>query len=130
STRSRFGDDALESRCLTFETREEPLPPHIPLQLPLTFEQESIVLRNKLLNWRFQNFQRIQAQEEGMRSLFPRSGQIGASLAAVAPTDELRNKLMNFLSRRDDDRDGDSPKGIVSQAVIQLKRSEERRVGK
>ena len=121
STRSRFADDALESRCLTFETREEPLPSHIPLQLPLSFEGESIVLRNKLLHWRFENFQRIQAHEEGLRNLFPRSGQIGASLAAVAPDEESRGKLMDFLSRRDAVRRGDSPKGIVLQAIIQLK---------
>lgn len=123
STRSRFTDDALESRCLTFETREDPLPSHIPLQLPLSFEEESVLLRNKLLHWRFKNFQRIQAREEGMRHLFPRSGQIGASLAAVAPDEESRGKLVDFLARHEAGRRGDSPKGIVLQAVNQLKTS-------
>ncbi|HWY08230.1 MAG TPA: hypothetical protein VNY24_15320 [Candidatus Acidoferrales bacterium] len=121
STRSRFADDALESRCLTFETREELLPSHIPFQLPLSFEEESIVLRNKLLHWRFKNFQRIRAHEEGLRHLSPRSGQIGASLAAVAPDEETRGKLVDFLARRDADRRGDSPKGIVLQAIARLK---------
>jgi hypothetical protein len=121
STRSRFGDEALESRCLTFETREEPLPEHIPFQLPLSFGQEACSLRNKLLRWRFDNFHRIEAREEGMRHLFPRSGQIGASLAAVAPSEESRCQLIDFLSRNDAGRRGDSPKSIVLQALEQIR---------
>jgi hypothetical protein len=121
STRSRFSDEALESRCLTFETREEPLPEHIPLQLPLSFEQEACAIRNKLLQWRFDNFHRIEAREKGMRHLVPRSGQIGASLAAVAPTEESRARLIAFLSRNDAGRRENSPKAIVLQALEQTR---------
>jgi hypothetical protein len=117
STRSRFADEALESRCLTLETREGPLPAHIPLQLPLSFEKEALTLRNKLLKWRFDNFHLIDAREGEMRDLFPRSGQIGASLAAVAPTTESRSRLVSFLSRHDAEQREDSPKGIVLQAL-------------
>jgi hypothetical protein len=123
STRSRFGDEALESRCLTFETREEPLPEHIPLQLPLSFEREACALRNKLLRWRFDNFHRTEAREAGMRHLFPRTGQIGASLAAVAPTEESRNGLIAFLSDNDAGRRKESPKAIVLQALHDLRTS-------
>jgi hypothetical protein len=120
STRSRFADEALESRCLTLETREGPLPDHIPLQLPLSFENEALTVRNKLLKWRFDNFHLIEAREVEMRTLFPRSGQIGASLAAVAPTAESRSRLVSFLARHDADRREDSPKGIVLQALGKL----------
>lgn len=120
-TRSRFADEALETRCLTLETREGSLPAHIPLQLPLLFEQEALVLRNKLLLWRFDHFHEVQAQEEGLRSLFPRSGQIGASLAAVAPNEESRKKVVDFLTRYDAGRRGDSDKGLVLQALDQLR---------
>jgi hypothetical protein len=93
------------------------LPAHIPLQLPLSFEKEALTLRNKLLKWRFDNFHLIDAREGEMRDLFPRSGQIGASLAAVAPTTESRSRLVSFLSRHDAEQREDSPKGIVLQAL-------------
>lgn len=121
STRSRFTDEALETRCLTFETREHTVPAHIPLQLPLSFEQQAIALRNKLLKWRFDNFRQIQANEQGLRNLFPRSGQVGASLAAVAPSEDSRKKLVDFLQRYDTGRREGSDQHIVRQALAQLR---------
>ena len=121
STRSRFADEALETRCLTFETREHQLPAHIPLQLPLSFEQQALGLRNKLLKWRFDSFRQIQAKEEGLRNLFPRSGQVGASLAAVAPNEESRKRLVEFLQRYDTGRREGSDQHIVRQALSQLR---------
>lgn len=123
STRSRFADEALETRCLTFETRYEFLPEHVPLQLPLTFEEEALKLRNKLLMWRFDNFNRTQANEEGLRELSPRSGQIGASLAAVAPNGEIRKSLMSFLALYDAGRKKDSDKGFVLEELRHLRAS-------
>ena len=67
STRHRFDDPATESRCITFETRRRELPKHIRLQIPLQFFQESIILRNKLLRWRFDNYAKVEAREQEMR---------------------------------------------------------------
>jgi hypothetical protein len=123
STRHRFEDDATESRCLTFETKAcKQLPEHIPLQLPFKFEQEALGIRNKLLQFRFDRFHKIQAQEKEMRSLSPRMGQIGASLAAVAPNPEWLNKLVSFLSRLDRDGQEESPKALVEKAIEQLRK--------
>src|SRR5262249_2869164 len=71
--------------------------------------------------WRFKNFQRIKTLENPMRSLSPRTGQMGASLAAVAPDDETRTELVEYLTRRDAERHGNEPRGIVLQAINQLK---------
>jgi len=117
STRNRFEDEATETRCLTLETKEQKVSPHIPLQLPLTFDQEALALRNKLLKWRFDNFDRVTVREEGLRNLFARSGQIGASLAAVAPDEVWLNKLIGFLQRLDESRDEESPKAMVQRAL-------------
>jgi hypothetical protein len=117
STRNRFEDEATETRCLTLEKKERKVSPHIPLQLPLAFGQEALDLRNKLLKWRFDNFQRVAVSEEGLRDLFARTGQIGASLAAVAPNEQWRRKLIEFLQGLDSGRDEDSPKGMVQRAV-------------
>jgi hypothetical protein len=117
STRNRFEDEATETRCLTLATKERRVSNHIPLQLPLSFDQEALDLRNKLLKWRFDNFQRITVQEAGLRDLFARSGQIGASLAAVAPDEQWRRKLIEFLQDLDSGREEESPKGMVQRAV-------------
>jgi hypothetical protein len=120
STRNRFEDEATETRCLTLETREQKVSPHIPLQLPLTFDQEALALRNKLLKWRFDNFHRVTVKEEGLRNLFARSGQIGASLAAVAPDEQWMKKLVDFLQRFDESRNEESPKGMVVRALKRM----------
>lgn len=120
STRQRFEDEATETRCLTFETKERKLPAHIPLQLPLSFDREACGIRNKLLQWRFDNFRNIEAREEGMRGLAVRSGQIGASLAAVAPDEQSCGRLVSFLSRFDASRREESPKNVVIQALSEL----------
>jgi hypothetical protein len=91
------------------------------LQLPLHFDKEACSLRNQLLQWRFDNFHRVEAREDRMRELCPRSGQIGASLAAVAPNDESLKRLVEFLSRNDAGRRAESPKGVVLQALEQVR---------
>lgn len=103
STRQRFDDQATETRCLTFETQEVKIPNHIPYQLPLTFYEETLGLRNKLLRWRFDNFHGItpQAQESRVRSLAPRLAEVGISLCAVAPQGEILDRLIGFLANYD-----------------------------
>jgi hypothetical protein len=117
STRNRFEDEATETRCLTLETKEQRVSTHIPLQLPTCFKAEALELQNKLLKWRFDNFHRTFPKEEGLRDLFARSGQIGASLAAVAPDEVWSGKLIGFLNRLEEGRSEESPKGMVQRAL-------------
>lgn len=119
-TRSRFADHALETRCLTFETKEAALPTHIPMQLPLSFEDEARALRNKLLKWRFDNFARIVADESKVRHLEPRLGQIGASLCAVADDGKTRRRLVAFLTGYSDRQKSNSPIALIAQALANL----------
>lgn len=121
SNRNRFSDGALESRCITFETKEEPVPDHIPLQLPPSFDEEALVLRNKLLGWRFDNFSHINANEEYVRDLEPRLGQIGASLCAVAGDDETMGRLIEFMTAYSEAGKDDSPKAVVVQALAKMR---------
>src|SRR5262249_35927988 len=115
STRKRFDDDATETRCITFETKMQKLSQHIPLQLPITFEQEAFVSRDKLLLWRFDRFRGVQAREQELRDLSPRLGQIGASLTAVTPNQEWLGKLGDFLQRRGGGTKNDGAKGLVKR---------------
>jgi hypothetical protein len=121
STRQRFEDEATETRCLTFETQERKVSLHIPLQIPLAFDQEALLLRNKLLQWRFDKFRRISASENGLRDIGARSGQIGASLMAVAPNDAWRSRVVAYLTHADASRRESSPKNLVIQALQNLK---------
>jgi hypothetical protein len=120
STRRRFEDEAIETRCLTLETKERKVPPHIPLQLPITFDSDACQLRNQLLQWRFDNYVHISAKEEGLRHLSPRAGEIGASLAAVAPDEESFRQLQAFLGRVDAGDREENPKSIVKQVLAEM----------
>jgi hypothetical protein len=65
----------------------------------------------------FDNFDSVIVKEDGLRHLFARSGQIGASLAAVAPDELWQKKLIDFLQRLDEGRNEESPKGMVLRAL-------------
>lgn len=54
--RGRYEDPALESRCITEETAVKRLRTDIPLNLPTSYDQEALNLRNKLLMYRFRHF--------------------------------------------------------------------------
>jgi hypothetical protein len=118
STRHRFDDPATESRCLTFETQECKVDPRIPLQLPPVFYDEARAIRNKLLGWRFDNFERIEADDSMLRNLDPRIAQVGASLLAVASD---KGAVASFLNRYAESAKEDSPKEIVRQILAEPK---------
>jgi hypothetical protein len=121
STRQRFEEEATETRCITFETQERKVSRNIPLQFPLAFDDEARSIRNKLLQWRFDNYRLMSAKEEGLRELGARSGQIGASLVAVAPNEEWRDRVVAYLSHADAGRRESSPKNLVIQTLQKLK---------
>jgi hypothetical protein len=83
STRNKFEDDATETRCLTFETVTRNISSHIPRQMPISFEIEACRQRNKLLQWRFDNWKLVTAKEDCVRDFAPRTAHMSASLAAV-----------------------------------------------
>jgi hypothetical protein len=118
STRHRFDDPAVESRCITFETQERRVDARIPLQLPISFYEEARALRNKLLGWRFDNFEYIEPHDSMLRHLDSRIAQVGASLLAVAPDKET---IITFLNSYAQSTKEDSPKEIVRQILAETK---------
>ncbi len=82
-SRERFGDDALESRCLSY--RFLPMKSGKSVHLPKDFEEVSIELRNKLLAFRMNNFFQIQTNEATLHDLeFPRLRQSALALTSMA----------------------------------------------
>ncbi|HXY06268.1 MAG TPA: hypothetical protein VEI52_00325 [Terriglobales bacterium] len=120
ATRGRFGDYALESRCLTCEMSEADLRDEIPRQLPHAFYEESRNLRCKLLQWRFENYGRIQADESALLDLEPRMAQIGTPLCNVAESKQFRQELIEFLQRTGAEDRSCRPQALVLEAIARL----------
>ena len=97
-TREKFSDDALENRCITFQTTQRKIRQDIPLQLPHRFYAEAEQLRNLLLGWRHKNWSRINPDDSFLRNKLPlRLAQIGTSLLAVAESSASQQHLIDFL---------------------------------
>ena len=96
--RGKFPDDASETRMISIwmqqRTRDD-----IPLNLPRTeFDAEALALRNKLLAYRFQNYDKIKTDPKHIDGrLEDRANQIGACLMAVAGTVEGRKRIVYAL---------------------------------
>ena len=85
ATRRRFKDTALEARCLT-EIMQETTRQDIPATLNDAFYKEQGELRNKLLLFRFRNYDRVNADNRVMlelKGIEPRLRQISACFASL-----------------------------------------------
>ena len=94
ATRGFFEDRALESRCITEELGGRSLRRDIPLNLPASFREEALNLRNKLLLYRFRNRgrERLLGEVED-RTLEPRVSQIFAPLLATVSDVQARERV-------------------------------------
>src|SRR3989344_2325158 len=98
ATRKHFSDTALESRFLIEEMDKKTLRNDIPINLPDSFEDEALRLRNKLLMWRFKRFHEVKLVVEDIdRSLEPRLNQIVMPLFSIIRDDLVRNELKAFI---------------------------------
>lgn len=98
ATRTRFDDDALESRCITY-----PMPSlnrrDVPLILPPTFEEEAMALRSKLLSYRLDKVRDVRAWVPVVyhhNGLDPRLTQIIAPLKRTITDEETSKELDRF----------------------------------
>ncbi|MHC4063642.1 MAG: hypothetical protein ACYSUI_03960 [Planctomycetota bacterium] len=133
--RKRLGDDATESRTLSLwmqqRTRGD-----IPLSLPRQrFDQEALLLRNRLLGWRFARYGEIAIDPTlADPALEDRGNQIGLSLLSVACSAEARQRIIGALRDQQTkvaaDR-GDSLAGEVFSIVVEsVKPGDDVRPGK
>jgi hypothetical protein len=95
ATRRAFKDQALESRCLTEDMGQGKLRRDIPLNLPPSFEQEALSLRNKLLLFRFRNFGKPRVLGDALPdTIEPRLRQIFAPLLSTIEDPETRREVV------------------------------------
>lgn len=94
ATRGNYQDRALESRFLTEEMGTTPFRKDIPISLPESQEQEALMLRNKLLLFRFRNFHKTKVQPHFFRGdVEPRIKQIVAPLISISNDLDLQHLL-------------------------------------
>jgi hypothetical protein len=94
ATRGFFDDRALESRFLTEEMGTRQLRENIPINLPASFHEEALNIRNKLLLFRFLNWGKRAASEALVdRSIEPRLNQIFVPLLSIIEDAQAREEL-------------------------------------
>jgi len=128
--RESFSDAALESRFLTEETGLRALRPEVPIHLPSSLAADALVLRNKLLLWRFR--ERAQVATDPSRAapgVEPRFNQTALSLLSIVDEEATRSAICERLKREDERVHQDraaSLEAIMVQTVLQLIDSAER----
>jgi hypothetical protein len=103
ATRGLFTDRALESRCITEEMERRPPRSDIPLNLPASFGEEALALRNELLMFRFRNVTATRTVDAtALRDIEPRIAQIFAPLLATIEDEATKDRVIALARRYSD----------------------------
>jgi len=123
ATRRRFKDTALEARCLT-EIMQETTRQDIPATLNDAFYKEQGELRNKLLLFRFRNYDRVNADNRVMlelKGIEPRLRQISACFASLfAGQPEVLADYQGFITHHQRELIEQRASSIYGQVVEKL----------
>lgn len=96
ASRQPFRDPALESRMITQEMYGE-VRKDIPLVMPKEAWDEALGIRNKLLMWRFKNYNKIKLpNQEIISNIEPRLKQILLPLMGVMKDKKINSELKSF----------------------------------
>src|SRR5215475_6365597 len=100
ATRGFFDDKALESRFLTEEMGQYRLRNDVPINLPASYKEEALYIRNKLLLFRFRNLNKRMPEESLVdRTIEPRLNQIFVPLLSIIEDPEAVNDLRELARR-------------------------------
>jgi hypothetical protein len=118
ATRGFYKDRALESRFITEETGARSLRSDIPINLPISYKQEALHLRNKLLLYRFRNYGKKGVADALVdQSLEPRLNQFFAPLLSVIDDPSSRSALREVARERHREVVADRGMDIESQVL-------------
>jgi hypothetical protein len=127
ANRLDFRDKATETRMLTIRMVAKDLAEHVPAELPSEFEREAQSLRNKLMKWRFDKFDKIPEQKvEAARRLIGLDGraqQLGLPILAIAVDPKFKDQFLEYLRERSGEMKRESPLHVVLEAILKLKPS-------
>jgi hypothetical protein len=95
ASRGYFEDRALESRFLTEDLGTREIRPEIPVNLPSTYREEALKLRNKLLLYRFRNRHAQRLTSEMVdRTIDLRLNQIFVPLLSTISNTDAREAVL------------------------------------
>jgi hypothetical protein len=120
ATREYFKDAALESRCLV-EKMEKKTRKDIPLNLTDEFYAEALILRNKLLMFRFRNYHKqIDYEAEIDQSIEPRLNQIIIPVLSIVDDPHFKKEFKQFIKEYNDDILLDRGLSLEAEVLIAL----------
>lgn len=118
ATRSFFQDRALESRCLTEDMGRSRIRRGIPITLPPAFQDEALVLRNKLLTFRFQNYGRqLVGKFDVDEAVEPRMNQVFGPLLALIDDEAAAADLSRLMRQLDRQQVADRGMEVEAQVL-------------
>lgn len=121
ATRETFNDKALESRFLIEEMGRGKLRDDIPRRLSDQFWNEALVLRNKLLMWRFVNYNKELIFDESIiEGVHPRLHQIIIPLLTIIDSEEMKTSLREFIQKYNTELIADRGLSIESDIVFSI----------
>jgi len=98
STRFLYKDAALESRMITEDMNLNSPRSDIPFNMPDSFREEALEIRNKLLMFRFRNKGKIKLKPElENREIEPRLNQIAVPLMSIVDDSELVKEIQEHI---------------------------------
>ncbi len=102
ATRGKFRDDALESRCLTEDMDGIARKKNVLLNIPSSFYKDAQKIRNDLLRWRFDNFDKIELDESlNDPMIADRLNQITLPIKCLITNPDTRKDLSDLLRQYD-----------------------------
>lgn len=117
ATRGSYEDRALESRFLTEETGSRKLRADIPINLPDSFHDEALELRNKLLLYRFHKRHEVRVDERLIDpQLEPRLNQVLLPLLSIVPNENRRGEMRSMA--REMQRGLVAERGLLVEAHV------------
>lgn len=100
ATRETFNDKALESRFLVEEMGHQTLRTDIPRRLSDEFFEQARQIRNRLLMWRFRNFNKpLVFDEKPIEGIHPRLHQIIIPLLTIIESESMKMELKDFVAK-------------------------------
>lgn len=122
AARNHYSDAALESRFITETSRVQKIRADIPTTLPDSFESEALVVRNKLLAYRFAMSSKVAGTvPAGIDQLEGRIRQIFDPLLRLAINAEDRKTILSYAQNMSDQIQTERAMSVEAQVLTCIK---------
>lgn len=117
-----FYDYALESRCITEYLESKEVREDIPKNLTKEFEKDSLELRNKLLMYRFKNYDKVLDLDKiKAEDVTPRIKQVFGPLLAFVPDDKIE-VVLEYMKKASDEFKDEKANSLEAECLRALQK--------